>query len=296
MEKSWLDAIVRVLREEGVPMSYVEITDMIIAKGYYHHSAREPKQSVANALSNNTNRGDKLFEYIPEDGINGKGKYKLVDAAVVPEIDGIEISDKYNCATVNFVNRVKIVYNNKVAPSFEKICDRKYAFILKDIPIHFGERHRYLENNYVNDDAKEYLGLYSRTFDDNKREIILFEDAITYEAVYDNEYLDNLIWKVIVHEYAHAIMDTMCNGNKLKQQDPKLYKYREESLANAFALKVLEKSLGTIITQSGFDKIKEFVNKQDEEYKHGLDLYQRDDLLKMMEFWRGVKIIGNQGG
>ena len=296
MEKSWLDAIVRVLREEGVPMSYVEITDMIIAKGYYHHSAREPKQSVANALSNNTNRGDKLFEYIPEDGINGKGKYKLVDAAVVPEIDGIEISDKYNCATVNFVNRVKIVYNNKVAPSFEKICDRKYAFILKDIPIHFGERHRYLENNYVNDDAKEYLGLYSRTFDDNKREIILFEDVITSAASWDEEYLDNLIWKIIVHEYAHAIMDSMHDElDKLRQQDPKLCKYREESLANAFALKVLEKSLGTIITHSGFDKIKEFVMRQSVEYSHGLNLYKRDDLLKMMKFWRGVKIIGNQG-
>ena len=163
---------------------------------------------------------------------------------------------------------------------------------MKDTPIHFG---KYSENN-KNDDAKTYLGYYCRTFDDNKREIILFEDVIKSAAPYDEEYLDNLIWKVIVHEYAHAIMDSMHNElDVLKQQDPEICKYREESLANAFALKVLEKSLGSKITQSGFDKIKEFVNKQSVEYSHGSKLYKRDDLLKMMEFWRGVKIIGNQG-
>ncbi len=280
----WKDAIIKVLEDEGRPMSYTEITDMIFTKGYRLKRTRYSERTVGGILSENE---DGLFLHIPEND-KMKGGYTLAGVIVV---NGIEISDKYHCATGSFVNKVKVVYNEKVAPSLEKIFDRKYAFIIKDIPIHFGNY--YSENKNKNDDAQNYLGYYCRNYSNNKREIILFEDAITYEAVYDNEYLDNLIWKVIVHEYAHAIMDTMCNGNKLKQQDPKLYKYREESLANAFALKVLEKSLGTIITQSGFDKIKEFVNKQDEEYKHGLDLYQRDDLLKMMEFWRGVKIMGN---
>ena len=104
--------------------------------------------------------------------------------------------------------------------------------------------------------------------------------------VYDNEYLENLIWKVIIHEYAHAMMDTL-QDNKIKSQDPKLYKYREESLANAFALKVLKSS------RSGFSKIEDFVKSQPEEYRHGLDLYERN-LLKMMEFWREMKIEGNK--
>lgn len=286
----WKDAIIKVLEDEGRPMSYTEITDMIFTKGYRLKRTRYSERTVGGILSGEE---DGLFLHIPEND-KMKGGYTLAALVGATVVNGIEISDKYKCATVSFVDRVKNVYNEKVAPSFEKICDRRYAFILKDIPIHFGERHRYLENNNINDDAKNYLGLYSRTSGDNKREIILFEEVITSEAPYDEEYLDNLIWKVIVHEYAHAIMDSMHNeSDKLSQQDPELYKYREESLANAFALKVLEKSLGTIITHSGFDKIKEFVMRQSVEYSHGLNLYKRDDLLKMMEFWRGVKIMGN---
>ena len=112
----------------------------------------------------------------------------------------------------------------------------------------------------------------------------------------DDVYLENLIWKVIIHEYAHAIMDAIFHDdNKLRKHDHKLYKYREESLANAFALKVLGMS---IENTSEFSKIENFVKyHQPEEYRHGLDLCNNNkcgDLLKMMEFWREMKIEGNK--
>ena len=153
--------------------------------------------------------------------------------------------------------------------------------IIKNIPIHFDQQMRY--EGY--DDGK-YLGLYRRN-KDNTREIILFEDAIKAEAKGDNDYLENLIWKVIIHEYAHAMMDTL-QDDKIKTQDPKLYKYREESLANAFALRTLKSE------ENYFGKIKKFVESQSEEYKHGLDLYEREDLFKMMEFWREMKILADK--
>ena len=205
----------------------------------------------------------------------------------------VKINDKYNCVTPEFLEKVKDVYLNKVMPSIRDMVNShwliKYLIcIIKNIPIHFDQQMRY--EGY--DDGK-YLGLYRRN-NDGTREIILFEDAIKAEAKGDNDYLKNLIWKVIIHEYAHAMMDTL-QDDKIETQDPKLYKYREESLANAFALKVLEMSIeNTLITNSGFDKIKKIVNKQDEEYRHGLDLYEREDLLKMMEFWREMKIEGNK--
>ena len=214
-----------------------------------------------------------------------------------------EISDKYNkCTDPKFVEKVQEIHKNKVLPSLlnikgEILSWKSVPLSIGCIPIHFDiNRNR---NEYENiNDAENYLGLYCRTYKDNKREIILFEDAIMAEAKGDKEYLENLIRKVIIHEYAHAIMDTL-QDNKLKSQDSKLYKYREESLANVFALKVLEMSIeNTLITKSGFDKIKGFVDKQDEEYRHGLDLYndlyESKDLLKMMEFWREMKIEGNK--
>ena len=211
-----------------------------------------------------------------------------------------EISDKYKCATSEFVEKVHEIHKNKVLPSLlnikgEILSWKSVPLSIGCIPIHFGKQEDYAEY----DDGK-YLGLYCRTYKDNKREIILFEDAIMAEAKGDKEYLENLIWKVIIHEYAHAIMDAIFhNDDKLREHDHKLYKYREESLANAFALKVLEMSIeNTLITKSGFDKIKGFVDKQDEEYRHGLDLYndlyESKDLLKMMEFWREMKIEGNK--
>lgn len=205
----------------------------------------------------------------------------------------VKINDKYNCVTPEFLEKVKDVYLNKVMPSIRDMVNShwliKYLICtIKDIPIHFGKQCAYEDN----DDGK-YLGVYRRN-KDNTREIILFEDAIKLEAtyceeyaVYDNEYLENLIWKVIIHEYAHAMMDTL-QDDKIKSQDSKLYKYREESLANAFALKVLKSS------GFGFRKIEDFVKSQPEEYQHGLDLYKSKDLLKMMEFWREMKIEGNK--
>lgn len=198
----------------------------------------------------------------------------------------VKITNEYDCATPEFVEKVKDVYLNKVQSSISDMVNShwliKYLIcIIKNIPIHFGK-----QIDYKDYDDGKYLGLYRRN-KDNTREIILFKDAIKAEAKGDNEYLENLIWKVIIHEYAHAMMDTL-QDDKIKTQDPKLYKYREESLANAFALKVLKSS------RSGFSKIEDFVKSQPEEYRHGLDLYESEDLLEMMESWREMKIEGNK--
>lgn len=207
-----------------------------------------------------------------------------------------EICDKYNCVKGDFVNIVKSVHSKKVLPSLETVYGKEYdkcVFILSDIPIHFGK-----QKDYEGYDDGKYLGLYRRN-KDNTREIILFEDAIKDVAKRDEDYLKNLIWKVIIHEYAHAIMDAIFHNDddELRKQDSKLYKYREESLANAFALKVLGMSIeNKLITNSEFSKIENFVEDyQPEEYRHGLYLYNKcGDLLKMMEFWREMKVEGNK--
>lgn len=193
----------------------------------------------------------------------------------------IKVDDgNYKYATKEFVDKVKEICEKKVKPSLGAINEElqgKLFFLLSDIPIHFGK-----QKDYEDYDDGQYLGLYCNK--NNQRKIILFEDAIMSVANGEENYLEGLIWKVIIHEYAHAIMDTL-QCDKLRQQDPKLYKYREESLANAFALKVLEKNGGVS------DKIESFVESQSEEYRHGLEIYyKREDPLKMMEFWREMKI------
>ena len=73
MEKSWLDAIVRVLREEGVPMDYKDIKRVILEKGYYHTSGKTPERSVNRYLNENKD----LFEK------DAEGRWMLVGTPVV---------------------------------------------------------------------------------------------------------------------------------------------------------------------------------------------------------------------
>lgn len=199
----------------------------------------------------------------------------------------IKVDDgNYKYATKEFVDKVKEICEEKVKRSLDAINEelqQKLFFLLSDIPIRFGK-----QKDYEDYDDGQYLGLYRRN-KDNTREIILFEDAIKSVANGEEKYLKDLIWKVIIHEYAHAMMDTL-QADKLRQQDPKLYKYREESLANAFALKVLEKNIDDFNKIENFNNIESFVESQSEEYRYGLEIYKREDLLKMMEFWREMKI------
>ena len=65
----WIDAISKVLAEEGKPMHITDITEKIIKKGYYcTASNKNPKNTVNSILSSNTD----LFERV------GRGTYELI--------------------------------------------------------------------------------------------------------------------------------------------------------------------------------------------------------------------------
>ena len=76
---TWEDAIIQVLREEGNSMSYKDITNKILERGYMNPKKNDkPDRTVGGILSKNE-KG--LFEHILEGG-KCKGKYKLIDTSV----------------------------------------------------------------------------------------------------------------------------------------------------------------------------------------------------------------------
>jgi hypothetical protein len=109
------------------------------------------------------------------------------------------------------------------------------------------------------------------------------------KCVNNDEELMFLIAKVIVHEFAHAQMNyhPSLPENSLCDYYPKdeLYKWMEESLANLITLsrfKFFEaswttpnvKSFASIsITNNPLDFVKDFVSRQPDNYKLGLDLF-----------------------
>ena len=79
MEKSWKEAIKRVLTESSIPLHYSEITEQILARGYYETDGATPSATVnAQLASSIKHDGDKcLFIRV------GKGIFALKDKPLV---------------------------------------------------------------------------------------------------------------------------------------------------------------------------------------------------------------------
>ena len=209
----------------------------------------------------------------------------------------ITVEDKYRVLTPgdDFDDIVINVCKEKVVPSLFNKSDNGLSWnfpknyigsILQTIPIYFDKKNNKRKEYEKWDDRENYLGVYIRKSDEEK-EIVLFPDAIRSDVNNDDE-LKLLIWMVIAHEYAHALMD---EGSEFDDyiDNKSYYNEQEESHANAFALRVLKKYP---ITPSQLEFIVDFINNQPPEYKKGIEVEENSanigfDMIK----WRTEKII-----
>ncbi|MBQ6084467.1 MAG: hypothetical protein IJK92_08980 [Bacteroidales bacterium] len=207
----------------------------------------------------------------------------------------ITVEDKYLILNPgdDIEDIVKSVCAEKVVPSLFYESENSLSWnypknyigsILQSIPIHFGRQAHY--ENY--DDGKNYLGVYIRnTY--GEKEIILFPDVIRKYVKNDDE-LRTLIWKVIVHEYAHALMDAGSKCDTWIQNNKKYCFEKEESHANAFALRVLRNNN---ITPAQLKFVLDFIEHQPDAYKKGIlvEKNSKNIGLDMIE-WRMEKVDG----
>jgi hypothetical protein len=82
LEKSWKEAIKRVLKEPDVPLHYTEISDHILTRGYYATDGATPAATVNAQLSSSVKHDGEKSPFIRV----GKGVFSLrgVSAAVAP--------------------------------------------------------------------------------------------------------------------------------------------------------------------------------------------------------------------
>lgn len=78
MEKSWKEAIKRVLKETDAPMHYTEISEQILARGYYSTDGATPAATVNAQLSASVKHEGDKSPFIRV----GKGIFSLRDAPV----------------------------------------------------------------------------------------------------------------------------------------------------------------------------------------------------------------------
>lgn len=77
MEKSWKDAIVKVLSESGEPLHYSEITENILTQGYYETDSATPTATVYSVIANSITQEGERSPFIKA----GRGKFALRETA-----------------------------------------------------------------------------------------------------------------------------------------------------------------------------------------------------------------------
>jgi hypothetical protein len=78
VEKSWKEAIKRVLKESDAPMHYTEISEQILARGYYETDGATPAATVNAQLSSSVKNDGQKSPFIRV----GKGIFSLRGAAI----------------------------------------------------------------------------------------------------------------------------------------------------------------------------------------------------------------------
>lgn len=146
---------------------------------------------------------------------------------------------------------------------FEEACYENVAGLLHTIPI-------YLYGKKVSDD-KDPLGAYYTGKRGDSPYIKLYLTDIYDASKKDDKYFKWLFTKVLIHELAHAALDIF-NWERHNNADEKVSyqsdfgKWREESMANAIALRII-RDYGN---KSFYNYAKKFMRSQPDEYALGV--------------------------
>ncbi len=82
VEKSWKEAIKRVLAESDTPLHYTEISEQILARGYYETDGATPAASVNSQLTASIKHEGERSPFIRV----GKGIFTLKDKSAIPSL------------------------------------------------------------------------------------------------------------------------------------------------------------------------------------------------------------------
>ncbi|MBQ4292688.1 MAG: hypothetical protein II752_08185 [Muribaculaceae bacterium] len=147
---------------------------------------------------------------------------------------------------------------------FEDACYENVAVLLHTIPI-------FLRKKKDDEKDKDLLGAYYSGKKGNSPYIKLYLTDIYDASKKDDKYFKWLFTKVLIHELAHAALDIFnWEHNDIKREKvtyrSKYGKWREESMANAIALRIIRDSS----KKDFYNYAKKFMRSQPDEYALGV--------------------------
>lgn len=181
---------------------------------------------------------------------------------------------RYDCGLIE-----DIFYMAEKVPHWEG--DNSMSYLIRNIPIFLISQNEDEETKWDFDNPPtEYLGYYTikKFQEEGEFPAIFIDPGRIYKFREKTEY-QPLLAAVIVHEFAHAIMDRADNGkfpafyekgNTYSTSD--FIKWVEEAFANWFVLKYFH-AYGN---GDYFNKIVNFIKGQPEGYKQGIDFFKME--------------------
>lgn len=147
---------------------------------------------------------------------------------------------------------------------FEEACYENVAVLLHTIPI-------YLRKKKDDEKDKDLLGAYYSGKKGNSPYIKLYLTDIYDASKKDDKHFKWLFTKVLIHELAHAALDIFNwerhnNAYEKVSYQSDFGKWREESMANAIALRII-RDYGN---KSFYNYAKKFMRSQPDEYALGV--------------------------
>lgn len=188
----------------------------------------------------------------------------------------INLNSKSELTSPQIAFTESVIIKGEREPSITYLMDQIPIFLLDEVS--FRE---------YNSGEIDYLGFYSHSANIigiNRPAIGLCLERIV-KSVKNDEELQYLIAKVIIHEFAHAKMARYSRG--IYHPKDEFYKWMEESSANFITLNCFERFqlnskehfFNSEIQYAKLNKIEpldfviSFINNQTDPYKFGLDLY-----------------------
>lgn len=135
MERTWRDAVIRVLREAQKPLEYAEISERILTEGYYKTDGATPRATVNAQITGSIKHDGTASPFIKI----GRGVFGLKETSIAGSANVSSRPVAASCRSENAVTEAEVENSDSIIRSFGMYWQRDLA-VWRGDPKIFGKQ------------------------------------------------------------------------------------------------------------------------------------------------------------